>query len=139
MKKTMTAIAGLVALTVGSGAADAATLEIVVEGLSAKGRVMIAVLESEEAWKGKSQDLVSINAKATAPTMKFTIDVPATTLAVRLFHDANGNGELDTNMLGIPKEGYGFSNNPSLMGPAAFKDAAFKVSAARHSTTISIQ
>lgn len=31
--------------------------------------------------------------------------------AVSVFHDANSNGKLDT-FVGIPREGYGFSNNP---------------------------
>ena len=31
--------------------------------------------------------------------------------AVSVFHDANANGKLDT-MLGVPREGYGFSRNP---------------------------
>lgn len=31
--------------------------------------------------------------------------------SIRYFHDENGNDELDTNWLGIPSEGYGFSNN----------------------------
>lgn len=38
--------------------------------------------------------------------------------AVALFGDENGNGHFDTNFLGIPVEGYGFSNNPTLfLGP----------------------
>jgi len=31
--------------------------------------------------------------------------------SIRYFHDENGNDKLDTNWLGIPIEGYGFSNN----------------------------
>ncbi|HVJ55678.1 MAG TPA: DUF2141 domain-containing protein [Aliidongia sp.] len=38
--------------------------------------------------------------------------------AVALFHDENGNGHFDTTLLGVPAEGYGFSNNPTLyLGP----------------------
>jgi uncharacterized protein (DUF2141 family) len=38
--------------------------------------------------------------------------------AVALFHDANNNGHFDTNFVGIPIEGFGFSNNPTLyVGP----------------------
>lgn len=32
-----------------------------------------------------------------------------------LYHDANGNGKIDRNGLGIPKEGFGFSNNPRIL------------------------
>lgn len=37
--------------------------------------------------------------------------LPAGIYAVSVFHDANGNGKLDT-FAGIPREGYGFSRNP---------------------------
>ena len=37
--------------------------------------------------------------------------VPAGDYAVTLFHDENGNGKFDSNMIGYPLEGYGFSNN----------------------------
>jgi uncharacterized protein (DUF2141 family) len=35
--------------------------------------------------------------------------------AFRYFHDENNNGKLDKNMLGIPREGFGFSNDPPIM------------------------
>jgi uncharacterized protein (DUF2141 family) len=42
------------------------------------------------------------------------------------FHDANDNGKLDTNWIGIPKEGVASSNNAKgRMGPPKFKDASF--------------
>ena len=38
--------------------------------------------------------------------------------AVALFHDENSNGHFDTTVLGVPAEGFGFSNNPTLfLGP----------------------
>ena len=44
------------------------------------------------------------------------------------FHDENGNGELDRNVLGIPTEGHAFSNDATgRMGPPAFADAAVTV------------
>ncbi|TRX71327.1 DUF2141 domain-containing protein [Carboxylicivirga sp. M1479] len=44
----------------------------------------------------------------------------------KYFHDANGNKELDTNMIGIPKEGYGFSNNAKgTFGPPSFEKTVF--------------
>ena len=42
------------------------------------------------------------------------------------FHDTNKNDKLDTNWMGIPKEGYGFSNNASgKFGPPAFEKWIF--------------
>jgi uncharacterized protein (DUF2141 family) len=37
-----------------------------------------------------------------------------------LIHDENRNGELDTNMFGIPKEGYGFSGAKVTMSALRF-------------------
>ena len=37
-------------------------------------------------------------------------DIPPGTYALAVIHDENMNGKLDTNFLGVPKEGYGFSN-----------------------------
>ncbi len=55
--------------------------------------------------------------------------------AVRLFHDENSNGTLDTNFFGIPTEGYGFSNNPrSRYGEPSFRDRLFE-----HQTDTTIQ
>jgi uncharacterized protein (DUF2141 family) len=43
------------------------------------------------------------------------------------FHDANDNGKLDTNWIGMPKEGVASSNNAKgRMGPPKFKDASFE-------------
>ena len=48
--------------------------------------------------------------------------------AVAVIHDENKDGELTTNFIGIPKEGYGFSNNAmGTMGPPSFEKAAVKM------------
>ena len=49
--------------------------------------------------------------------------------AFKYFHDQNSNEELDAN-LGIPQEGYGFSNNASgVFGPPKIEDMVFEYSA----------
>jgi uncharacterized protein (DUF2141 family) len=48
--------------------------------------------------------------------------------AFKYFHDENKNKKLDTNLIGIPKEGYGFSNNAKgKFGPPSFSQTIFKV------------
>ena len=41
----------------------------------------------------------------------FFSGVPAGDYGVTVFHDENGNGKFDMNWMGMPLEGYGFSNN----------------------------
>lgn len=57
--------------------------------------------------------------------------------AVAVFHDRNKNGEMDKNLLGIPTESYGFSNNAREMFSApSFKSASFSI---KSETTIKIK
>jgi uncharacterized protein (DUF2141 family) len=52
--------------------------------------------------------------------------------AFRFFHDENMNEKLDVNWLGIPKEGFGFSNNPSMsFGPPSFDKTVFELNESR--------
>lgn len=66
---------------------------------------------------------------ANASSAKFD-NVAAGTYAISAFHDANGNGKLDSNFIGLPLEAVGMSNNPKLNGPPRFKPAQFKVAGA---------
>jgi uncharacterized protein (DUF2141 family) len=53
-------------------------------------------------------------------------DIPLGTYALAVIHDENMNGKLDTNWLGIPTEGYGFSNDvKGLLGAPSFAAASF--------------
>lgn len=55
-------------------------------------------------------------------------DVPIGTYAISVMHDFNNNRELDKNVLGIPQEGFGFSNDAmGRFGPPDFKKASFDV------------
>ena len=55
-------------------------------------------------------------------------DLPPGRYAVALLHDANNNMKMDYNMLGMPKEGYGFSNNAKgKMSAPGFDKAAFEL------------
>jgi uncharacterized protein (DUF2141 family) len=48
--------------------------------------------------------------------------------AFKYFHDENNDEELNTNFMGIPKEGYGFSNNAKgSFGPPSFDKTVFEV------------
>ena len=49
--------------------------------------------------------------------------------AFQFIHDENSNKKLDTNWIGIPNEGFGYSNNPSLLsGPPTLKRTLFDLS-----------
>jgi uncharacterized protein (DUF2141 family) len=68
----------------------------------------------------------------------FTVDIKNLdpgTYAVAMYHDKNNNTRMDTNFLGIPKEGFGFSLNPTIFtGPPSFRKVKFTVGANQKKT-----
>ncbi len=66
-------------------------------------------------------------------------DISPGTYALTVFHDENMNAKLDTNWLGIPKEGYGFSNDvKALLGAPTFSAASFQYHEGTLDLTISL-
>jgi uncharacterized protein (DUF2141 family) len=56
-------------------------------------------------------------------------DLSSGKYAVKVFHDENNNGKMDTGMFGIPKEKYGFSNNVKVvMSAPKIEELLFDVS-----------
>lgn len=55
---------------------------------------------------------LKLTVPASAARIRFAGFTPGN-YALTLFHDQNGNGRLDT-ALGIPREGFGFSRNPTV-------------------------
>ncbi len=54
------------------------------------------------------------------------LDIEPGTYALGVVHDENMNGKMDTNWLGVPEEGYGFSSGAKVsMSAPSFEDASF--------------
>ena len=109
-------------------------IRVHIEGLhSDRGQVVCALFAAADDFPKRIDRAF---ARTTAPIMSghATCEfprVPAGAYAVSVFHDENLNGRLDTNWLGIPREGVGASNNPKpRMGPPRFAAAGFQHSAA---------
>lgn len=105
---------------------DAATLSLEIEPVaSATGTLQIAVYDSETGFRKKAVRAVKV--AAVAGVTRLQIDgLPAGEYAVMLFHDLNGNDQLDSNLMGIPKEPWGGSiGTKSMFGPPSWNDARF--------------
>lgn len=64
-------------------------------------------------------------------------DLPAGDYGVVAIHDENKNHKLDRNFLGIPKEGFGFANNPHIgLSAPAYQAAIVHVACPVTDTTI---
>jgi len=94
---------------------------------SGKGMVLVALYAGDEAYKsGEATFKSHVKAENTQESVLFK-DVPEGEYAVKMYQDENSNRELDFNMLGIPKEGYGFSNNVGRFGQPKYQEAKFMV------------
>jgi uncharacterized protein (DUF2141 family) len=93
-----------------------------------KGRVLCALFSSAEAFPKKAEKAVARLTSKIAErqaTCDFSGIAPGT-YAVSVVHDENSNGKLDTNFVGMPREGVGASNDAKgHMGPPKFSAASF--------------
>ena len=106
------------------------SIKINVINISAKkGDVLVALYNSDKGFPGEKTGAVKFargKLENGISVIEFE-NIEAGTYAVALFHDTNGDDKLNFNFLGIPKEGYGFSNNARNMFSApSFKQASFK-------------
>lgn len=97
---------------------------------SDSGKVYIQLFQGEKNYKqGKALASSVIKAKAGDNTVMFH-NIEQGEYAIRFFHDQNDNGQLETNFIGMPTEGYGFSNDAKPnFGPAKYEDMKFEVMA----------
>lgn len=107
-----------------TGLVSAASVEVRVQGVSAKGKVKVAVCDKASFLKDCPH---SASSPAREGETVVTVDnVPPGAWAVLTYQDENDNGQLDRNVLGIPKEPYAFSRDArGRFGPPSFEDAAF--------------
>jgi uncharacterized protein (DUF2141 family) len=117
----------------GVSLAAGGTITVTVTGIrSNDGKIMLAMWDQSAGFPTKSRKAMRVHygtISAKKSTIRLVGYAPGT-YAISVFHDENSNGELDTNFIGMPKEGVGASNNPKArMGPPKFKDAKFELAA----------
>lgn len=125
-------------LSLFASAAQAGDLHVEVQGINEiKGDVRLAVFNQKGQWL--KQALISKSVSATQLSVNVLFEnLPEGEYAVSVFHDLNSNGRLDSNMVGMPTEPYGFSNDAAgSFGPPSF-DAA-KITLNQDKKTISVR
>jgi uncharacterized protein (DUF2141 family) len=115
----------------------------VIGARNAKGKLGVALFQDakgfpEDNSKALRQQEADINPQTLSAQIVFR-DVPQGVYAVSVRHDENNNGKLDRNFIGVPKEGYGASNNPKkkLRSPS-FDEAKFSLNAAEQAIEIKL-
>lgn len=136
--RTLLLAAAVCATTFAAGSASAGAIEVRVQGVTAKGKVLVAICDKATFLKDCAY---SGSAPAKAGETVVTVDgVPPGAWAVLSYQDENDNGKLDRNVLGIPKEPYAFSRDArGRFGPPSFEDASFELRDEKAVTTIKLR
>ena len=102
---------------------------IIIQGVEhEKGEIEVKIYMDKKSFLKEDLAAESIRKK---PTKGETI-IPLTKIhegwiAIVVYHDEDGNGELKTGLFWRPKEGFAFSNNYTPKGPPKFKKASIKL------------
>jgi uncharacterized protein (DUF2141 family) len=117
-------------------------IELIISNIQNKeGFIRIGLFNSETGYPDKPTISYSLS-KDTISGGKMVLFIPLSRpgrYGVSILDDENGNGKMDYFLKLIPKEGFGFSNNPKIISRKAppFSDTLFRYSSGR--TTVNVK
>ncbi|MFD2167894.1 DUF2141 domain-containing protein [Thalassotalea euphylliae] len=125
-----------------AGHANAKQIDFHIQGIqvsqdnSVNGKIYIQLFKGEDGYKNNKPEAATIVAPKESEAIVSFNNLEAGEYAIRFFHDQNDNGELETNLFGLPTEGYGFSNNarPNF-GPVIYEQIKFTLDESQTSVT----
>ena len=94
-----------------------------------KGQLRIGLFSNAENFKLKANPVDSAVIEVTSKTISYTFKhLNSGTYAVAVYHDENDDGTLNKRQLGIPVEGFGFSNfQTKQKKPPDFNEVSFEL------------
>jgi uncharacterized protein (DUF2141 family) len=108
-----------------TGPASAVRLQVAVEGVRSSDGLVAVTLYADDSRRflARRGSLYVGRVPARAGTTRVCIHLPGPgTYALVVYHDADGNRRFNRSGLGLPVEGYGFSNNaPAIFGLPSFR------------------
>ncbi len=127
---------GLLVVAAPPARAASASLAVTVDGIrDARGHVRIGVCSKAEFLGEQCSYHAVVPAMAGQITARLTL--PPGTYAVAAYQDSTDAGHLRRSFLGIPKDGVGFSRDPSLrFGPPSFADSALTIAGGAQAVVI---
>ena len=96
-----------------AAAINAQDVEVTITGIrNTKGQMGLGVFRDNETFKKEKayRDLQFVKKDISKGEMKVRFDLPPGTYGIALVDDENSDGVMEYNRLGIPKEGFGFSD-----------------------------
>ncbi|MGB3649730.1 MAG: DUF2141 domain-containing protein [Rivularia sp. (in: cyanobacteria)] len=110
---------------------DSATLTVAIKGIkSDRGQICLRIYDNERGFPlSNSSEAKSQCTKITGNSLKQEFrGLKKGTYAVAVVDDRDGDRKLDRDFFGIPEEGFGISNNPTVSiqtGTPKFSQASF--------------
>ena len=126
----LTIIMGFITFQLSS--ATSQNLHITIQNLkpSSNGTIRIAIFSNEKGFKDEKEDRLVICEKSEIINGKLKLDIPIKqgTYGISVLDDENNSGKMEYKLIGIPKEGFGFSNySLKLMKKPKFNDFSFRL------------
>ena len=130
MTKTKTFAAALIAAALIAPMASAQTLTVTLDKIKkTQGTINLGVFDEAGYETGKAVNGATVTVDAATETVTIEGLAPGF-YGIKLYHDVDGNGEMNTNPFGMPTEPFAFSNNAKgRFGPAKWDAAKFEVTA----------
>ena len=101
-------------------ASSQVVLKLKIVGLDKNGgKVYVSIFNSNTSYKAR-ESCNSFMLDAKDDTLSKDMKLPAGQYVFSIYQDSNGNGKLDTNRIGIPREKFGFSNYDGKSAPGGF-------------------
>ncbi|WP_020606008.1 DUF2141 domain-containing protein [Spirosoma spitsbergense] len=122
---------------------DCPSINVKIQNISNNtGVIACAIFESEKGFPGKflkfASKIMLTQISGKDASFEFS-DIKPGKYAIAVIHDENRNSKLDTNLFGIPTEGYGFSSGAEVtMSAPSFSDAVFSYDGRKLQMSISL-
>ena len=125
-----------------SAAFGQSSMIVKVDGLRENsGNLMVFVYDNADAFptkRDKAFRLKKVPVTSSSMTVSFG-DIPSGTYGIAVYHDENTNDKMDRHWYGMPKEGYGASNDAKgSFGPPKFDDSKFDFQRSQDTIKITI-
>lgn len=126
-------------LAVGQTQAEGNRLIVNLLGVrTATGDLRASLYRDADSFRKEDKAVAIVAQPATQGATRLVFDdLPPGRYAVMAYHDENADRKLNLRFGMFPAEGYGLSNNPTVIGPPRFPDSAFDLTAPE--TTIDIK
>lgn len=139
-RPTAVVLNGILAAFAFLGAARAANLTVEVHGVKpAEGAVRVALYAEPNGFRHEEHARSVLSVPASTPDVTVTFqDLLPGRYALIAYHDENDDKKLDLRFGMFPREGWGLSNDPEIIGPPRFEPSAFDIGSVNTTVALSL-